>query len=65
MEHFAQSWYWKALSAALVASLLYLGYSISKLAETPIAHAEGRIEVNLAEVGGSHCFGAVPVKVTQ
>ena len=41
------------------------GDSIAKLADSPVAHAAGKIEVNLAGVGGSHCFGAVPVKITK
>ncbi|NOZ22650.1 MAG: hypothetical protein GXP25_16355 [Planctomycetes bacterium] len=65
MEHFSKSLFWKMVSVALVAGLFYVGYSISKLADSPVAHAAGKIEVNLAEVGGSHCFGAIPVKIQK
>jgi hypothetical protein len=65
MDHFARSLFWKIVSVALVAALVYIGYSISKLAESPVAYAAGKIEVNLAEVGGSHCFGAIPVKIQK
>ena len=65
MEHFSRALFWKVISVALVAALFYLGYSISKLADSPVVHAAGKIEVNLAEVGGSHCFGAVPVKIQK
>jgi len=65
MEHFAKSRFWKIVSVGLVAGLFYVGYSISRLADTPIAHAEGRIQVNLEQVGGSHCFGAIPVKIAK
>lgn len=65
MEHFSRSLFWRVVSVALVAGLFYLGYSIGRLADTPIAHAEGRVEVNLEQVGGSHCFGAIPVKIAK
>ncbi|MEW6355465.1 MAG: hypothetical protein AB1696_04005 [Planctomycetota bacterium] len=65
MEHFSKSLFWKIVSIALVTGLFYVGYSISKLADSPIAHAQGKIEVDIREVGGSHCFGAIPVKIQK
>ena len=65
MEHFSKSLFWRVMTIALVAGVFYLGYSISRLADTPIAHAEGPVEVHLSQVGNSQYFTALPVKITK
>ena len=63
MEHFAKSWFWRIVSVGLVAGLFYLGHSVSRLADSPVAHAGEQIEVNLSRIGGWSISGAIPVKV--